>query len=374
MADPATCAPLTRQSVIDAHEIIKPLIHHTPVVTSTFLNQLASAPRKTAKPVLRLWFKCENQQRIGAFKVRGAFHAIERLKQEPGWIEGGGLSRGVVGFSAGTIFYSVSLLCVWSGYLFILTNVLPGNHAQAVALAARESKMPAHIVMPETSSPVKIKSVKGYGAKLTLSGRFEREAVAARIVEETGARLLPPYDHPDVILGQGSVGLEMQGQIPKLDAIISPSSGGGLLSGTALSCEGTGIRVYGAEPEFEGADDGRRGFLSGKRITHVASNTIADGLVGKLGAYPWEVIYERRLVEMLYAVSEEEILDAMKLIFERLKLVVEPAAAVPLAVALYNEEFREMVERTAGETGWDVGIILSGGNVGTERIAELFSR
>lgn len=146
-----------------------------------------------------------------------------------------------------------------------------------------------------------------------------------------------------------------------------------MLSGTALSCEGTGIRVYGAEPEFEGADDGRRGFLSGQRITHVASNTVADGLVGKLGAHPWEVIYERRLVNMMYAVSEEEILEVMKLIFERLKLVVEPAAAVPLAVALFNKEFREMVERTAGEAGWDVGIILSGGNVGTERIAKLFS-
>lgn len=143
---------------------------------------------------------------------------------------------------------------------------MSGNHAQAVALAARESNIPAHIVIPETSSPVKIKSVEGYGAKLTLSGRFDREAVAAKIVEDTGARLIPPYDHPDVILGQGSVGLEMQEQIPKLDAIISPSSGGGLLSGTALSCEGTGIKVYGAEPEFEGADDGRRGFLSGNRL------------------------------------------------------------------------------------------------------------
>lgn len=123
MADPATCAPLTRQSVIDAHEIIKPFIHHTPVVTSTFLNQLASTPQKNAKPVLRLWFKCENQQRIGAFKVRGAFHAIEKLKQEPGWIEGGGLSRGVVGFSAGTIFYSVSLLCVLRlVYLLVYSN------------------------------------------------------------------------------------------------------------------------------------------------------------------------------------------------------------------------------------------------------------
>ncbi|KAE8395567.1 tryptophan synthase beta subunit-like PLP-dependent enzyme [Aspergillus alliaceus] len=348
MANPTTCPPLTRQSVTKAHELIRSRVHCTPVMTSTFMNQLASTPRKSAKPIIRLWFKCENLQRVGAFKVRGAFHAIERLKQEPGWLENGGLSRGVVSFSA-------------------------GNHAQAVALAARESNMPAHIVMPETSSRVKIESVQGYGANLTISGRFDREAVAAQVVAKTGARLVPPYDHPDVILGQGSVGLELQSQVAKLDAIISPSSGGGLLSGTALSCEGTGIRVYGAEPEFEGADDGRRGFLSGKRITHVETSTIADGLVGKLGLYPWEIIYERRLVDMIYAVSEDEILDAMKLIFERLKLVVEPAAAVPLAVALYNEEFREMVEHTAGDAGWDVGIILSGGNIGTGRIAELFS-
>ncbi|KAF5865115.1 hypothetical protein ETB97_005356 [Aspergillus alliaceus] len=348
MANPTTCPPLTRQSVTKAHELIRSRVHCTPVMTSMFMNQLASTPRKSAKPIIRLWFKCENLQRVGAFKVRGAFHAIERLKQEPGWLENGGLSRGVVSFSA-------------------------GNHAQAVALAARESNMPAHIVMPETSSRVKIESVQGYGANLTISGRFDREAVAAQIVAKTGARLVPPYDHPDVILGQGSVGLELQSQVAKLDAIISPSSGGGLLSGTALSCEGTGIRVYGAEPEFEGADDGRRGFLSGKRITHVETSTIADGLVGKLGLYPWEIIYERRLVDMIYAVSEDEILDAMKLIFERLKLVVEPAAAVPLAVALYNEEFREMVEHTAGDAGWDVGIILSGGNIGTGRIAELFS-
>ncbi|KAB8236594.1 threonine/serine dehydratase [Aspergillus alliaceus] len=348
MANPTTCPPLTRQSVTKAHELIRSRVHCTPVMTSTFMNQLASTPRKSAKPIIRLWFKCENLQRVGAFKVRGAFHAIERLKQEPGWLENGGLSRGVVSFSA-------------------------GNHAQAVALAARESNMPAHIVMPETSSRAKIESVQGYGANLTISGRFDREAVAAQVVAKTGARLVPPYDHPDVILGQSSVGLELQSQVAKLDAIISPSSGGGLLSGTALSCEGTGIRVYGAEPEFEGADDGRRGFLSGKRITHVETSTIADGLVGKLGLYPWEIIYERRLVDMIYAVSEDEILDAMKLIFERLKLVVEPAAAVPLAVALYNEEFREMVEHTAGDAGWDVGIILSGGNIGTGRIAELFS-
>ncbi|CAG7943365.1 unnamed protein product [Penicillium salamii] len=313
MADESTCAPLTRASVVNAHELIKSRIHKTPVFTSRFLNQLASTEQagsqRPAKPILRLWFKCENLQRIGAFKARGAFHAIEKLKQEPSWLENGGAKKGVV--------------C---------------NHAQAVALAARESQITAHIVMPETSSPVKIQSVREYSASLILCGRFEREACAAEIMAKTGAR------------------------------------GGGLLAGTALSCEGTGIRVYGAEPEFEGADDGRRGFLSGERVTHVESNTIADGLMGKLGVLPWEIIYERRLVDMMYAVTEENILDAMKLIFERLKLVVEPAAAVPLAVVLYNEEFRGMVEREAGEKGWDVGIILSGGNVGVGRISDLFAR
>ncbi|CAG8108086.1 unnamed protein product [Penicillium salamii] len=353
MADESTCAPLTRASVFNAHELIKSRIHNTPVLTSRFLNQLASkeqvGSQRPAKPVLRLWFKCENLQRIGAFKARGAFHAIEKLKQEPGWLENDGAKKGVVCFSA-------------------------GNHAQAVALAARESQITAHIVMPETSSPVKIQSVRGYGANLTLCGRFEREACAAEIMAKTGARLISPFDHPDVILGQGTAALELQDEVKELNAIVSPCSGGGLLAGTALSCEGTGIRVYGAEPEFEGADDGRRGFLSGERITHVDSNTIADGLIGKLGALPWEIIYERRLVDMMYAVTEENILDAMKLIFERLKLVVEPAAAVPLAVVLYNEEFRGMVEREAGETGWDVGIILSGGNVGVGRISDLFAQ
>ncbi|CAG7991598.1 unnamed protein product [Penicillium salamii] len=332
MADESTCAPLTRASVFNAHEIIKSRIHKTPVLTSRFLNQLAST-----------------EQGTDAFKARGAFHAIEKLKQEPGWLENDGAKKGVVCFSA-------------------------GNHAQAIALAARESQITAHIVMPETSSPVKIQSVREYGANLTLCGRFEREACAAETMAKTGARLIPPFDHPDVILGQGTAALELQEEVKELNAIVSPCSGGGLLAGTALSCEGTGIRVYGAEPEFEGADDGRRGFLSGERVTHVKSNTIADGLMGKLGVLPWEIIYERRLVDMMYAVTEENILDAMKLIFERLKLVVEPAAAVPLAVVLYNEEFRGMVEREAGEKGWDVGIILSGGNVGVGRISDLFAR
>lgn len=248
----------------------------------------------------------------------------------------------------------------------------PGNHGQALALAARDMGMTAHVVMPETSRPNKIVSTRGYGANVTVCGRTEREAVAAKIIDETGGRLVPPYDHPDVILGQGSVGLELQSQVKSLDAIISPCSGGGLLSGIALSCEGTGIHVFGAEPEFEGADDGRRGYLSGKRITKVQTNTIADGLIGVVGLHPWDIIYERRLVSGMYAVTEEEILEATRLILERLKLVVEPAAAVPLAVALFNEEFRSMVEQTAGDKGWDVGIVLSGGNISATELAKLF--
>ncbi|GKT40175.1 putative serine-rich protein [Colletotrichum spaethianum] len=296
-------------------------------------------------------------QRTGAFKARGAFHAIERLKQEPGWLENGGREKGVVGYSA-------------------------GNHAQALALAAAENGISSHIVMPTTTRPNKIAATKGYGANVVVSGPdfSGREAVAAQIVASTGGRLVPPHDHPDVILGQATAGLEMQAQIAeqerspaRFDAIIAPCSGGGLLSGTALSCEGTGIKVFGAEPEFEGADDGRRGYYSGTRITEVKTRTVADGLVGTISATPWSLIYERRLVSGMYAVSEEEILEATKLILERLKMWIEPSSAVPLAVALYNEDFRSMVERESGEKGWDLGLIVSGGNIGVDGLVKLFS-
>ncbi|KAF9876516.1 hypothetical protein CkaCkLH20_05924 [Colletotrichum karsti] len=317
-------------------------------MASTPRSSSSVGNRKPAQPIIRLRFKCENMQRIGAFKARGAFHAIERLKQEPGWLENDGKRKGVVGFSA-------------------------GNHAQALALAAKENGITAHIVMPSTTRPYKIDATKGYGANVVVCGPKDREAVAAQIVNETGARLIPPFNHPDVILGQATVGLEMQDQVQNLDAIIAPCSGGGLLSGVALSCEGTGVKVFGAEPEFEGADDGRRGYYSGNRVTEVNTRTIADGLIGVVGQMPWEIIYERRLVSGMFAVSEVEILEATKLILERLKVVVEPAAAVPLAVALFNEEFRSLVEKEAGEKGWDLGLVLSGGNVGVEGLAKLFS-
>ncbi|KAI1104475.1 tryptophan synthase beta subunit-like PLP-dependent enzyme [Jackrogersella minutella] len=369
MADPSTSPPLTRASVAAARELIQPFVHRTPVVTSSSLSALASAEQTgaKAKPKLRLWFKCENLQKVGAFKARGAFHAIERLKQEPGWLEGGGRERGVVTHSS-------------------------GNHAQALALAARTNGIPAYIVMPSISAPPKIAATKGYGANVIFSGStsVEREAVTAGVVEETGARLVPPYDHPDIILGQGTLGLEFQEQVEALmaeeaklsgkegkkrglDAIIAPCGGGGMLSGVALSCENTGIRVFGSEPSFQGADDGKRGYESGVRVETVSTLTIADGLRTPVGAYPWSVIYERRLVAGFYSVSEEDIKRALRLAYERLKLVIEPSSAVPLAVALYNEEFRGLVEREAGEDGWDVGVVFSGGNVSLEALGKLFA-
>lgn len=392
MADLSTTLPLTRDSVIQAHALIKPLIHHTPVLANRTLSTLASTPRSEAdlagtrwegrtpaRPTLRLWFKCENLQRIGAFKARGAFHAVERLKAEPGWVEAGGREKGVVTHSS-------------------------GNHAQALALAARESGIKAHIVMPEISVPQKIAATRGYGANVVFSGStsVEREAVAAKVIAHTGARLVPPYDHPDIMLGQGTMGLEMQEQVAALiadegahsfraastllpgreeeqgsgkglDAIITPCGGGGMLSGVALSCEGTGIRVFGAEPSFQGADDGRRGYESGERIRQVSSLTVADGLRTPVGEHPWKVIYERRLVAGFYSVTEEQIKEAMRLVLERFKMVVEPSGCVGLAVALFDEDFRSLVEREGGEEGWDLGIVFSGGNVGVDRIGALFS-
>jgi threonine dehydratase len=266
----------------------------------------------------------------------------------------------------------VSIRLAGHEMLVLMLSIL-GNHAQALALAARENGMPAHVVMPSITIPSKVAATKGYGANVIFSTLTDRLAVAEKVVAETGARLIPPYDHPDIILGQGTMGLELQQQVKNLDAIIAPCSGGGMLSGIALSCENTGIRVFGAEPSFQGADDAKRGMEQGERITHVESTSIADGLRSYLGVYPWGILYERKLVHSMYSVSEEEIKAAMKLILERMKLVVEPSAAVPLAVVLFNEDFRHMVEKESQGDIWDLGIILSGGNVTVDGIAKLFT-
>jgi threonine dehydratase len=244
--------------------------------------------------------------------------------------------------------------------------------------------------MPEISPAAKVAATRGYGAHVVFSGStsVEREAVAARVMAETGATLVPPYDHPDIVLGQGTLGLEFQEQVaelmrtegkgPKkagkgrLDAIITPCGGGGMLSGVALSCEGTGIRVFGSEPSFQGADDCRRGLAAGERVESVSTLTIADGLRTPVGVIPWSIIHDRRLVRAVYSVTEAQIAAALRLVLERMKLVVEPSAAVPLAVVLYNEEFRAMVEREAGAEGWDLGVVFSGGNVGLDKLGALF--
>ena len=209
-----------------------------------------------------------------------------------------------------------------------------------------------------------------------------------QVIKETGATLIPPYDHPDIILGQGTQALELEQQVEdlltqdtslgipgkrKLDAVIAPIGGGGMLSGICTALHGTGIKVFGTEPNFEGANDAEIGLREGKRIEKVKTLTIADGLRTPVGKIPWSVITDKDKLQGIYSVSEEEIKAALRLAMERAKLFIEPSAAVPLAVVLYNEEFRRMVEKESSEEGWNIGIILSGGNTTVEAIAKLFA-
>ncbi|MBX3125071.1 MAG: pyridoxal-phosphate dependent enzyme [Polyangiaceae bacterium] len=288
--------------------------HRTPVLTSQNLDELFGA---------RLFFKCENLQRVGAFKFRGAFNAIARLDDARA--------------RAGVVTHS------------------SGNHAQAIALAARLRGIPAHIVMPVTAPRVKRAAVEAYGGRVlecepTLASRVES---AARVVADTGAVLIPPYDHPDVIAGQGTVFLELHEQVPELDVVVVPVSGGGLISGIALACAELApqTRVVGVEPD--GADDARRSKLAGERVSHPAPHSIADGLLASLGELTWPVVRDH--VERIVSVSEADIVRAMRLVWTRLKLVVEPSAAVSLA-ALGSPDFGVVAGRR-------VGVILSGGNV-----------
>ncbi|KAK7222351.1 hypothetical protein V2G26_010354 [Clonostachys chloroleuca] len=237
--------------------------------------------------------------------------------------------------------------------------------------------------MPLVSMPNKIAAAEAYGAELVFSGYTlqEREAAVSDIVEKTGARFVPPFNHPDVLLGQGTLGLELQEQARsildqtpeagRLHAVILPCGGGGLLSGVATSCIGTGIKVFGAEPSYQGADDCRRGLAAGKRIDRVRSLTIADGLRTSVGEIPWSVISDRTKVAGVYAVTDEQIKKALRIVLERLKVVVEPSSTVPLAVALFNEDFRTMVEREASGGVFNLAVVFSGGNINLDAIGDL---
>jgi threonine dehydratase len=247
--------------------------------------------------------------------------------------------------------------------------------------------------MPAISTPSKIDGTKSYGAKVIFSGSTsqEREAVVATVMAETGAILVPPYDHPDTILGQGTVGIELEEQAAELvkanpalsvhggskasgtlDAVVVPTGGGGLTSGVATFFANKPTSVFGSEPSFQGGDDCRRGLASGERIESVKTLTIADGLRTPVGKIPWTVLSDPKKLRGVYSVTEEQIKAAMKLVIERMKVVIEPSSAVPLAVCLYNEEFRRLVEREAGEEGWDIGVVFTGGNTTVEAIAKLF--
>ncbi|KAH8694234.1 putative pyridoxal-phosphate dependent enzyme [Talaromyces proteolyticus] len=376
MTEPGNHLPLSPSNIAKAHTLIKPYIHHTPLLTNTTLNTIASTPQATsdlegtswegqspANPKIRFYFKCENLQKIGAFKARGAFHALLRLIEEKGEEEV--RKRGVVTHSS-------------------------GNHAQALALAGKTLNVPAYIVMPSISTPSKIASTQSLGAKVVFSGSTEpeREAVKKEVQKETGAIFIPPYDHPDIMLGQGTVGLELEGQYEalkgkdegkSLDAVFTPIGGGGLNGGVATwfsvpSKEGRQkTLVFGAEPSFEGGNDCQRGLAAGKRVEFVSTKTIADGLRTPVGLHNWAVISDPSKVAGVYSVSDDQIKKAMRLVLERMKVVVEPSAVVGLAVCLFDEDFRRKVEEEGGQDGWDIGIVFSGGNTTVEAISALFT-
>jgi threonine dehydratase/serine racemase len=312
--------PCSLADVRAAAERIRGFVHRTPVMTSETLDRLSGR---------RLFFKCENLQKVGAFKYRGATNAVRKLTDAEA-------ARGVVTHSS-------------------------GNHAQALALAARVRGVPAYIVMPRTAPAVKKAAVEGYGGRVTLCepNLAAREEAAAKLVTDTGATLIPPFDHPDVIAGQGTAVLELLEEAPDLDAVITPVGGGGLLSGCAIAARelSPGIRVFGAEPS--GADDAARSKAAGQWQPQTSPNTIADGLLTSTGELTWPVI--RDLVDRVFTVTDDEIRAAMRLVWERMKLIVEPSGAVGLAVAL-SDAFHSL----AGAQR--VGVVFSGGNVSLDKL------
>lgn len=296
-----------------AHERIRPYIHRTPVMTSKSINEIVGA---------ELFFKCENLQKVGAFKFRGACNSVFSLSNEEA-------KNGV---------------CTHSS----------GNHAAALALAARMRGIPAYIVMPENAPEIKKKAVAGYGAQITFCEPTQaaRESTLKQVAEQTGATEIHPYNYFNVICGQGTAAKELIEEIGDLDIVMAPVGGGGLLSGTALSTRALlpKARVIAAEPT--GADDAFRSFYSKTLHPSVTPKTIADGLLTSLGSLTFPIVLEN--VDQIVTVSEENIVAAMRMIWERMKIIIEPSSAVTLAA---------IIEKKVDVKEQKVGIILSGGNV-----------
>jgi threonine dehydratase len=315
--------PIEWEAIVTAHERIRPRIHRTPVLTSSSLNSMTGA---------ELFFKCENLQKTGSFKIRGASNAILSLTKDEA-------ARGVITQSS-------------------------GNHAAAVACAAAWRQIQVWIVMPKNALEVKRRAVESYGGKITyceptVSARAE---AAAKLQEETRAVLIHPYDDDRIIAGQATSAKELLEDVPDLDAVLAPVSGGGLLSGTCLGAKGLHpqVRVFGCEPER--ADDACRSLKTGVLQKQESSDTIADGLRASLAPRTFAIL--QRHVDDILLVSEDEIRGTMKLVCERMKIVIEPSSAVALAPLLRPDGWRalNLPARDSGARA-RIGVILSGGNV-----------
>ncbi|MES2915506.1 MAG: beta-hydroxyaspartate dehydratase BhcB [Pseudomonadota bacterium] len=303
----------TYEDVLAAHARIAPYIHRTPVLTSSYFNSLTGA---------ELFFKCENFQKAGAFKVRGACNAVFGLTDEMA-------ARGV---------------CTHSS----------GNHALSLSYAAGRRGIPCNVVMPRTAPQAKKDAVRGYGGVITECepSTSSREAVFAEVQARTGGEFVHPYNDPRVIAGQATCSRELLEQVDGLDAIIAPIGGGGMISGTCLTVSSTapGVDVYAAEPK--NADDAYRSFKAGRIIADDAPETVADGLKVPLKDLTWHFV--SRHVTDIFTATEDEIVEAMKLTWKRMKIVMEPSCAVPLACILANPTVFK---------GRRVGVIITGGNV-----------
>lgn len=303
----------TFSDVEKAHLVVQKYAHRTPVLTSSSINTIVGG---------KLFFKCENLQKVGAFKFRGACNAVFSLSEDDA-------QKGVATHSS-------------------------GNHAAALALAAKMRGVAAHIVMPDNSPEIKKKAVAGYGANITFCEPTlqARESTLAKVIDETDATEIHPYNNFFVIAGQGTAAKELIEDYGEFDVIIAPVGGGGLLSGTAISTKHflPDCKVIAAEPA--GADDAFRSFYEKKIIPSVQPKTIADGLLTSLGERNFSIIMEK--VDDIVTVSEEKIVEAMRMIWERMKIIIEPSSAVPLAAIL---------EGKIDIQNKKVGIILSGGNL-----------
>ncbi len=303
-----------------AAERIRGVGHRTPVLTSNTLDQMAGR---------KLFFKCENFQKVGAFKFRGGWNAVSMLSDKEA-------ERGV---------------CTHSS----------GNHAQAVAYSAQKRGIPAYIVMPNNSPDVKLNAVKGYGANVTLCEPTleARRTTLEGIAEDTGAAVIHPFNNANVIAGQGTAALELIEDVGELDAMIAPIGGGGLMSGTCITTRSLlpDAKLFGAEPK--GADDAYRSLKEGKLLPQEDPRTICDGLLTSMGENTWNILKDH--LDAIYTVSDEDVVQSMRLIWERMKIIIEPSCATPVAVVM-SSEFKQL------ENIEKVGIILTGGNVDLEKL------